>query len=136
MKKILILLAACIVLAACSPKETAIKELPLDKAKGGLSDYITGIETREEEKGTGVNLYQKEENRRYLYLNEDFLNEGKNFGEVTVETDDDSIRIYTSEVEGEPSANKLYIIELDDRQYEYMRVYKDGEETHFANIGV
>lgn len=135
MKKILILLAACIVLAACSAKEAAIKELPLDKAKGGLSDYITGIETSTEEKNTGIYLYQKEENRRYLYLNEDFLNEGKDFGEVTVETDDDSIRIYTSEVDGEPSANKLYIIELDDRQYEYMRVYKNDEETYFASIG-
>lgn len=71
------------------------------------------------------------------YLNQDFLDDGRGFGDVDINTDENSINIYLNDTpisEEEAATYKLYKINIKE-DYEYLKVFKNGEETHFSGVG-
>lgn len=105
---------------------------------GKIENFIEEVEVTEEGKENGIYLYNESENKHYLYLNESFLDAGKDFGEIEIQTDEDAIYIYLNDnpINGEGVAtDKLYQINLQE-DYEYLKVFKNNEETHFATVGM
>lgn len=137
MKRLVILLFVISgILVGCGEKELSYSEVSIDQVNADTKNFIDGIKLHEDVASNGIYLYQDTETIRYLYLNQDFLDSGKGFGEFEIKTDEDSFKLYLQENE-EPSEDeyKLYKIKLD-RAYEYMRVYKNGEETHIQLMGL
>ncbi|ARF13998.1 hypothetical protein [Sporosarcina ureae] len=136
MRKLFVLLIIASVLVGCGEKQLSYSEVPIDEVNADVKSFIDGIETSEDVEGNGIYMFSENEMKRYLYLNQDFLDSGKGFGDMEIRTDEDSFQIYLQEND-EPTEDeyKLYKITLD-RTYEYMRVFKDDEETHVQLIGV
>lgn len=136
LRKLFLLLMITGVLVGCGEKQLSYSEVTIDQVNADVKTFIDGIETDDEPEGNGVYMFNGTGLIRYLYLNQDFLDSGKGFGDMDIKTDEDSFQIYLQQNE-EPTKDeyKLYKITLD-RTYEYMRVFKDDEETHFQLIGV
>ena len=124
------------VLVGCGDKQLTYSEVSIDQVNADVKSFIDGIETSEDPKGNGIYMFEETEMKRYLYLNQDFLDSGKGFGDLDIRTDEDSFQIYLQQND-EPTKveYKLYTITLD-RTYEYMRVFKDDEETHIQLMGL
>ena len=61
----------------------------------------------------------------------------KKVNRLSIKTDENSIYIYLNDIsisKGEEDTYKLYKIKIKG-EYEYLKVFKNGEETHFAGIG-
>ena len=126
------------ILSGCSNDEVSFSEVSIDKVKKDVKDFILHIETTEGDKGNGIYMFNDSGKVRYLYLNQDFLESKNGFGNIDIKIDDNSFNIYLSEdsdVTELGDEYKLYKIKLDD-VYEYMKVFKNGEETYFQTIGV
>ncbi len=138
MKKLLFLiLIVCGILTGCGGNKVTISEINLEKANDIVKSFIENVEN---DKGsdTGIYMYDDTKNR-YLYLNQDFLDDGRGFGgiDINIKTDENSINIYLNDIsisDGEEDLYKLYKIKVKG-EYEYLKVFKNGEETHFAGIG-
>ncbi|AXH99036.1 hypothetical protein DV702_04380 [Sporosarcina sp. PTS2304] len=130
---VLVVLFAAIV-GGCSPKEVTVKEIKVEKGPSNVKNYVENSTTFKE--GTGIHVIQGSDDKRYVYIDQNFLDDGKGFGEMKIITDDDSWNIHLTEDEkNDPTETyKLYKIQLD-KEYEYMRVFKNGEETHFQSVG-
>ncbi|PID15312.1 hypothetical protein CSV63_09110 [Sporosarcina sp. P34] len=136
MRKLFVLLMVVGVLVGCGEKQLSYSEVTIDQVNADVKSFIDGIETSEDPEGNGIYMFNETEVKRYLYLNQDFLDSGKGFGDMEIKTNEDSIQIYLQEND-EPTEDeyKLYNITLD-RTYEYMQVFKNDEETHFQLIGL
>lgn len=137
MKRIFVLLLVIGgVLAGCGDKETSYSEVKLDDVDKTVQKFIMGITPGEDPESTGIYVFTEDDTYRYVYIDEDFLDSGKGFGDFDVKTDEDSFQLHMNESD-EPTEDqyKLYKVTLD-RQYEYMKVYKNGEETHLHMVGV
>ncbi|PIC76142.1 hypothetical protein CSV74_12790 [Sporosarcina sp. P19] len=136
MRRLFVLLIIAGMLVGCGEKQLSYSEVPIDKVNADVKSFIDLIDTADDPEGNGVYMFNETELIRYLYLNQDFLDSGKGFGDMEIRTDEDSFQIYLQEND-EPTNDeyKLYKITLD-RTYEYMRVFKDDEETHVQLIGV
>ncbi|PIC83598.1 hypothetical protein [Sporosarcina sp. P1] len=136
MKKLFVLLLVMGVLVGCGEKQLTYSEVSIDQVNADVKSFIDGIETSEEAEGNGIYMFSENEMKRYVYLNQDFLDSGKGFGDLDIRTDEDSFQIYLQQND-EPTKDeyKLYTITLD-RTYEYMRVFKDDEETHIQLMGL
>lgn len=96
-------------------------------------------------KDNGVFLLDSQErNVIYLIFDDTHVNlngEAPYFSDVRVETKDDMLMIYFNEeskkyLSGKyPELKQVYKI-IKDKDYTYIRVFKNGEETHFDGIGV
>lgn len=123
-------------LAGCGDKELTYSEVKLDDVSKDIREFIVGITPEEDPEDTGIYIFNTDGDNRYIYVGEEFLNSGKGFGDFDVKTDEDTYHVYLNESD-EPTEDeyKLYKIELD-REYEYMRMYKNGEETYSHSVGV
>ncbi|MBE1556062.1 hypothetical protein [Sporosarcina limicola] len=138
MKRILLLiLMVCSILTGCGGNKETISEINLENVNDNVKSFIENVESDEKGLETGIYMYNDSKNQRYLYLNQDFLDDGRGFGDVDINTDENSINIYLNDIpvsEGEVATYKLYKIN-PKWDYEYLKVFKNGEETHFAGIG-
>ncbi|ARF17809.1 hypothetical protein [Sporosarcina ureae] len=136
LRKLFVLLVIASVLVGCGGKQLSYSEVTVNKVDAEVKSFIDGIETADDPDGNGIYMYHETKKERFLYLNQNFLDNGKGFGEVDIRTDEDTFQIYLQEND-EPTEDEhtLYKITLD-RTYEYMRVFKDDEETYFQLIGV
>ncbi|PID01571.1 hypothetical protein CSV67_13600 [Sporosarcina sp. P2] len=136
MRKLFVLLMVVGVLVGCGEKQLSYSEVTIDQVNADVKSFIDGIETSDDPEGNGIYMFNETEVKRYLYLNRDFLESGKGFGDVEIKTDEDSIQIYLQEND-DPTEDeyKLYNITLD-RTYEYMQIFKNDEETYFKLIGL
>ena len=139
MKRILLLiLMVCGILTGCGGDKVTISEINFENANDKMKSFIENIENDEKGTGTGIYIYNDSKNHRYLYLNQDFLDDERGFGDIDIKTDENSINIYLNDIsisEGEEDTYKLYKINFKG-DYEYLKVFKNGEETHFGSIGV
>jgi len=125
-------------MTGCSSEEVTVTEMDIENVNDKIASFIEEVEITEEAGENGIYLYNDSENKRYLYLNEDFLDEGKDFGDVDIEIDEDTVYIYLTDtpVEGKEAVGyKLYKINIKENK-EYLKVFKNDEETHFATIGM
>ncbi|QNK88874.1 hypothetical protein H7992_03830 [Sporosarcina sp. resist] len=123
--------------SGCSNDEVSFSEVSIDKVKKDVKDFILHIETSESNKGNGIYMFNDSEKNHYLYLNQDFLESKNGFGSLDIKVDDNSWNLYLSEgseVTELVDEYKLYKIKLNE-EYEYMKVFKNGEETYFQTIG-
>lgn len=138
MKRILLLvLMVCGILIGCSVGEETISEINLKNVNDNVKSFIDGIEDIGKDTETGIYMYNDSKNQRYLYLNQDFLDNERGFGDADINTDENSLNIHLNDspISKENVATyKLYKIEIQ-KDYEYLKVFKNGEETHFASIG-
>ena len=99
-----------------------------------------GIEASESDKGTGIYMFEESDKVRYLYLDKDFLENEKGFGDLDIKIDDNALNIYlTDSLDAVVSEEeyKLYKIKIkSNEEYEYMKVFKNGEETNLQLIGL
>lgn len=128
----------CGILTGCEENKVTISEINLENANNNVKSFIESVENDEKGTETGIYIYNDSKNQRYLYLNQDFLDDGRGFGDIDIKTDENSINIYLNDIsisEGEADTYKLYKIKFKG-EYEYLKVFKNGEETHFGGIGV
>lgn len=136
-KVILLILMVCSILIGCSGDGEILSEMDLKNVNNDVKSFIEHAESAGEDIETGIYMYTDSKNQRYLYLNQDFLDKGRTFGNVDVNTDENSINIYLDDMpisEGEVATYKFYKINIQE-DYEYLKVFKNSEETHFTNIG-
>jgi hypothetical protein len=137
MKRLFVVLMTILLIGCTANKEFSFSEIKLDQANSKVKGFIDSVESMNEENGNGIYL-MNDKKKRYVYVNGDFLSEGKYFGTFDVKTDENSINIYLTEDSVEDTTNlpykKLYEINAD-QDYEYLRVFKNGEETHIQVIG-
>ena len=138
MRRFLVLiLVISSILSGCGNDEVSFSEVSLEKAKDDVKEFIEYIEASRNGEGNGIYMFQYSETYLYLYLNQDFLESGNGFGSLDIKIDDNSWNIYLSEgsdVTGLVDKYRLYKIKLDGK-YEYMKVFKNGEETYFQTVG-
>jgi len=128
----------CGILTGCEENKVTISEINLENANNNVKSFIESVESDEKGTETGIYIYNDSKNQRYLYLNQDFLDDERGFGDIDIKTDENSINIYLNDIsisEGEGDTYKLYKIKFKG-DYEYLKVFKNGEETHFGGIGV
>ncbi|MDI2586202.1 hypothetical protein OR571_03435 [Psychrobacillus sp. NEAU-3TGS] len=133
---ILLILIVCGILTGCGGNKVTISEINLEKTNDIVKNFIMDVENDEKGTGSGIYMYN-DSKKRYLYLNQNFLDDGKEFGDIDIKTDKNSINIYLNDIsnsEGEVGTYKLYKINVKG-DYEYLKVFKNGEETHFEGIG-
>ncbi|MDV6377880.1 hypothetical protein ORD22_06340 [Sporosarcina sp. GW1-11] len=122
------------VLSGCGKNEVSFSEISIDQATRDVKDFIeTGVTT---EDSNGIHIFENASDTRYLYLDQDYLESGKGFGSLDIKTDDNAWNIYLTEedeVTKAAESYRLYKIKLD-KDYEYMRVFKNGEETYFQSV--
>ena len=138
MRIILLILMVCSILTGCGGDKVTISEINFENANDNMKSFIENVENDEKGKGTGIYIYNDSKNQRYLYLNQDFLDDGRGFGDIDIKTDENSFNLYLNDIsisEGESDTYKLYKINFKG-DYEYLKVFKNGEETHFGGIGV
>lgn len=140
MKKIILfMLMLSGLLTGClfESKELSIQEVEMGDIGNRAREFFEGIEMRKTEKGNGIYIFNESENIRYIYLNQDFLELGKKFGEADILHNEDSLEIYVNdkdETEEEQDPYKIYEIKQYE-DYEYLRIFKNNEETYFQISG-
>ncbi|MFC4408945.1 hypothetical protein ACFOZY_00705 [Chungangia koreensis] len=133
---LLILIVFGGIVSGCGGDKITISEIDLEKANDMVKNFIQNVENNLQDPDTGIYIVNDTKNR-YLYLNQDFLDDGRGFGDIDIKTDENSINIYVNDVstsDGEEDTYKLYKIKIKG-EYEYLKVFKNGEETHFAGVG-
>lgn len=134
-----LILVISVILAGCGEDEISFKEVSLDKANKNVKEFTEYIATNENSEGSGIYMFNDSESVSYLYLTEDFLGAGKHFGDLDLKLDDNSLNIYLTEdsdVSDSVDGYKLYKIKVKTKkEYDYMKIYKNGEETYFQLVG-
>lgn len=80
-----------------------------------------------------VYIYTDSKNQRYLYLNQGFLDDGRGFGKTNIKLNENSLEIYLNDIsfsEEEVATYKLFKINIKE-DYEYLKVFKNGEEAEY-----
>lgn len=127
----------CSILTGCVADAETISEINLKNVNDNVKNFIENVENVRKDTETGIYMYNDSKKQRYLYLNQDFLDDGRGFGDVDINTDENSINFYLNDIpisKKEAATYKLHKIKIQD-DYEYLKVFKNGEETHFAGIG-
>ncbi len=126
----------CSILTGCGGNTVTISEFNLENVNANVKNFIENVENDENGTGTGIYIYNDSKNQRFLYLNQDFLDDEKGFGDIDIKTDENSINIYLDDIPAskeEAYIYKLYKIKFKG-DYEYLKVFKNGEETHFEGV--
>lgn len=121
-----------------STNELSVAEVHIDEVDSDVAEFVEHVTIFKEDSSNGIYIFNDTEKRYYLYLSQEFLDQGKSFGNIEVKAEEDSINIYLSDdfgKEKETTDYRLYEINLDNQNYEYARVFKNGEETYFQISG-
>jgi len=132
-----VIFLVAVLTAGCSQGKPKVSEIQMDQVSKTVKTFIEQMEEMDHTADTGIYMFNDSNGVRYLYVNQVFLDEGKGFGGVQVERNGDSLEIYLEEApaaEQETDAYKLYTIKAPG-DYEYVKVFKNGEDTHFSAIG-
>lgn len=132
-----VIFVVAVLTAGCSEGKPRVSEIQMDQVSRSVKMFIQQMEEMDHTADTGIYMFNESSEVRYLYVNQVFLDEGKGFGGVQVERNGDSLEIYLEEgpaAEQETDAYKLYIIKAPG-DYEYVKVFKNGEDTHLSAIG-
>lgn len=127
----------CGILTGCGGDEVTISEINLENVNDNVKKFIESVEYDEKNTGNGIYIYNGSKGQRYLYLNQDFLDDSTGFGDIDIKPDENSVNIYLNDnsvSKGEAATYKLYKIKLKG-DYEYLKVFKNGEETYFEGSG-
>lgn len=137
MKKILLFSVLFLFLQGCSEQET--EELTISEVENipsQVSEFIDAVMMDEDGSGNGIYIAENKGNK-YLFLSQEFLDEGKKFGEPRVESEDDTLNVYlfdtSSDNASQQTGGKLYYIETD-KNYEFLEIFKNGEETYITAV--
>lgn len=138
---LLLILMISVLLIGCDSEtdEFSFAEVSIDEVDSDVTEFIDHVTIFKEENSNGIYIFNDSEKRQYLYLSQEFLDKRKSFGDVDIKAEEDSINIYLNDrIEEETETNnyKLYEINLDNKKYEYTRVFKNGEETYFQVSGL
>lgn len=118
--------------------ELTFSEINREKASANVKDFIIQMEINEDGTGNGIYILNVKKDKFYLFLSQEFLDEGKNFGSIDVKEEEDALTIYLNESPDIGQENqgmyKLYEIHRP-KDYEFLRVFKNGEETHIQTVG-
>jgi flagellar basal body L-ring protein FlgH len=135
-----IALSILIVLGAGCEKSSPVEisEIKIQNADSKVQEFVNRFSNQND-----IYLFTNEKQEKYLFLNGYNVVEGKEapyFSDTKVELDDDTLTVYFNEKYTNSYSNKelsnrlLYRIRVD-KQYEYIRIFKNGEETHFDVVG-
>lgn len=135
MKKLVLLLLMLVgLLAGCGENKSSYIEIDREQVSGDVANFIRSAD--EYTDGTGIYKFYEKPNVQYLYINEPFLDDGKGFGGLDMTVDADTMHLDVLEEDAPTEATyRLYKIESNE-EYEYSKVYKNGEETYFEMIYV
>lgn len=139
-KKLAFLPLMLLLLVGCigNDKELTFSEINPEKASKRVKDFITQMEINEDGTGNGIYVFNEGKDKLYLYLSQEFLEKGNTFGSFDVKEEEGSINIYLNELSDEEMTDtvqqKLYKINRP-KDYEYLRVFKNGEETYIQTVG-
>ncbi|RIW34670.1 hypothetical protein D3H55_09145 [Bacillus salacetis] len=118
-------------------RDLSISELDLEEVPAQVESFMEEVAVAEEGTGSGIYIFEQK-NRKYLFLSEEFLGEGRGFGAAEVKGEGDQLTILLSDKplkDSQPGTiGRVYLIQLD-RKYEYLNVIKNEKETHFESIG-
>ncbi|KOP71912.1 hypothetical protein AMS60_21750 [Bacillus sp. FJAT-21945] len=140
MKKLLLLPFMLLLLMGCNVNDGKLtfSEINPEKASATVKDFITQMEINEDGTGNGIYILNVKKDKFYLFLSQEFLDKGKSFGSIDVKEEEDTLTIYLNERSDKGQENqvmqKLYEIHRS-KDYEYLRVFKNGEETHIQTVG-
>lgn len=138
MRKLLLLPFLFFLLVGCSGNKDplTIKEVDLDDTNSRVENFINLLSMNVDGKGNGIYLFNDSDTRSYLILRQDFLDDGKSFGKVDIKKDSKTLILHLnqSSKKGNKATQKIY--EINNRtDTEILRVFKDGDLTHFQNVG-
>lgn len=135
-----ILLFAMISLSGCKKNDRIYEEVNLDSIfNAKLKEKINELFP-----DNGVYLYDKPGDKgEYLILNSNQTNslgEIALYSDVKVEIEEDTMMIYYTETmktyTPNEEADKQFVYKIkSNKQCEYIRIYKNGEESYFDSIG-
>lgn len=139
MKKTLVLSFLLFILVGCNAHngELTFSEVNPEKANANVKDFIDTVELNEDGDGNGIYVFDSGEDHYYVFLSQEYLINGNSFGEVDVKVEDRSLNIYLrdrSKQEANGTKQKLYEIRAKG-DYEFLRVFKNGEETTIEAVG-
>ncbi|KQL21426.1 hypothetical protein ACFFHH_13535 [Cytobacillus solani] len=140
MKKLLLLPFMLLLLMGCNVNDGKLtfSEINPEKASATVKDFITQMEINEDGTGNGIYILNVKKDKFYLFLSQEFLDKGKSFGSIDVKEEEDTLTIYLNERSDKGQENqvmqKLYEIHRP-KDYEFLRVFKNGEETHIQTVG-
>lgn len=140
MRRLLVLILVISgILSGCGHNEISFKEVSLDKVNKNVKEFTDYIATTENDEGNGIYMFNDSEKVSYLYLTQDFLESEKHFGDLDLKLDGNSLNIYLtedSEAKELVDQYKLYKIKnKSKKEYDHMKIYKNGEETYFQLVG-
>ncbi|MED3549920.1 hypothetical protein [Cytobacillus praedii] len=141
MKKLMLLPFMLLLLMGCNGNDGKLtfSEIHQEKASAKVKDFITQMEINEDGTGNGIYVLNGKEDKFYLFLSQEFLDKGKSFGSIDVKEEEDTLTIYLNESSNigqeDQVLNKLYEINRP-KDYEFLRVFKNGKETHIQTVGV
>ncbi|MFG6494842.1 hypothetical protein P8610_05750 [Fictibacillus sp. UD] len=144
MKRLLIAIGLITLLTGCTSVQTSseltMQQLDVDAAEKSVQQFV-----RSAQQENGVYLCQDEQNNiYYVMLNGVNMVQGDSaltFSDVEVKGEEESLTITYSEdlikdMEGKKLANQLlYKIKLN-KDYETLKLFKNGEESHFHTITI
>lgn len=136
MKKLLLLPILLLILSACSFNNdgyTFSEISSFDYLDDTVQEFFMSMESNEE----GIYIYKVSNDKFYLYLSPKYITHNGNNFMVDVETEKDLFNVYLTDFspkEEDIREYRLYEFYVE-KEYEYLRTFKNGVETHIQVIG-
>ena len=139
MRKLVVLPFILVLLIGCKVNDDKLtfSEINPEKASSKVNEFITNIEINEDGTGNGIYVMNAGKEKLYLYLSQEFLEKGNSFGPFDVIEDENSLNIYLNTISDKKDESKVErkLYEVNRKQeYEFLRVYKNGEETYIQMV--
>ncbi|WP_202710829.1 hypothetical protein [Sporosalibacterium faouarense] len=136
-KIVILLVCIILVVGGCNDSEgLKVTEIKIDKAKSKVKEVIENSIDK-----NGIYLLQQGDNTIFLYLNGSIVETGEKapyYENIEVVSNEDSLEIYFEEKfssdYSESIPNRVLYEIVKDKDYEYLKVFKNGTMTHFDTI--
>lgn len=117
--------------------ELTISEINRDEVNTKAKEFIETVEMNEDGSGNGIYVFQAGDDRYYLFLSQEYLTNGTYFDEVEVKVENGSLSIYLKDRAKQDADNIMQkVYEMNAMgEYEFLRVFKNGEETTIETFG-
>lgn len=125
MKNVLkIILTSLCLLTACSSKS---KEIEFSVEKVEIStDWISFQENLEEE-----GIYSRKYNDSFYIV---FYGKEKSYSNISIEHENEELIITYDSIVSTGGCYQVFEVAMDDEKIEMIRVFENGEETHFETV--
>lgn len=138
MRKLCLLIYALLLAGCSSNNHLTFTEVTTAEVNSNVQDFILQMKIHEEGIGNGIYLFRENKNP-YVFLSQEFLTKGSEFGKFDVKSENQILNIYLNEdtatAYDNNSEEKLFRVDLD-REYKEIHVLKNGVETHIQNFGI